>query len=257
MGDLCRRYAVISDLHSNIEAVTAVLDDIKSRGIEDIICLGDVIGYGPSPAETLDLVMGTVRICLMGNHDEALLKGAHSFNQWAREAIDWTREVLKQGEEDDVKARFNYIENMGLKFQTNGLYFVHGSPRHPTIEYILREDIYNGAYDKFEEIFASFEKCLFVGHSHTPCVISEDLEYFTVKDLDYQFAYEDATKKYIVNVGSVGQPRDNDTRACYVEIDQNNIYFRRVEYDYKATANRIFQIERLSDKLGHRLTKGV
>ena len=88
-------------------------------------------------------------------------------------------------------------------------------------------------------------------------MISEDLEYFTVKDLDYQFAYEDATKKYIVNVGSVGQPRDNDTRACYVEIDQNNIYFRRVEYDYKATANRIFQIERLSDKLGHRLTKGV
>lgn len=257
MTDLCHRYAVISDLHSNIEALSAVMDDISSKGIEDIICLGDVVGYGPSPAEALDLVMETCRICLMGNHDEALLKGAHSFNQWARDAIDWTRDVLREGDPELVKKRFNYIENMGLKFQTNGLYFVHGSPRHPTIEYILREDIYNGAYDKFEEIFASFEKCLFVGHSHTPCVISEDLEYFTVKDLDYRFPYRDSAKKFIVNVGSVGQPRDNDNRACYVEINKNEIQFHRVEYDYKSTIQRIRNIERLSDKLGDRLGKGV
>ena len=256
MDDLCRRYAVISDLHSNIEAVTAVLDDIRGRGIEDVICLGDVVGYGPTPDATLDLVMKTCRVCLMGNHDEALIKGAHSFNQYAREAIDWTREVLQQGEPDIVKARFDYINSMGLKFQTNGLYFVHGSPRHPTIEYILREDIYNGAYDKFEEIFASFEKVLFVGHSHTPCVISEDLEYFPVEDIDYRFRYDDATKKYIVNVGSVGQPRDSDPRACYVEISQNEIFFHRVEYDFKATINRILNIDRLSDRLGHRLARG-
>ena len=251
-----KRYAIISDLHSNVEALTNVFADIKSQGVEDIICLGDVVGYGPQPREVMAMTMKTVRVSLMGNHDEAVLKGAKNFNAWAREAIDWTREEV-QVQDGFEKERWAYLKRMPLSFQTNGLYFVHGSPRQPTIEYILREDIYNGAYDKFEEIFASFEKCLFVGHSHTPCVISEDLEYFTVKDLDYQFAYEDATKKYIVNVGSVGQPRDNDTRACYVEIDQNNIYFRRVEYDYKATANRIFQIERLSDKLGHRLTKGV
>jgi predicted phosphodiesterase len=257
MGDLCRRYAVISDIHSNIEATTKVLEDIRSRGIEDIICLGDVIGYGPSPVKTLDVIMDSVRICLMGNHDEALLKGAHSFNQWAREAIDWTRDQLREGEPDQVKKRFNFIENMGLKFQTNGLYFVHGSPRHPTIEYILREDIYNGAYDKFEEIFASFEKCLFVGHSHTPCVISQDLEYFTLENLNYKFCYTDSAKKFIINVGSVGQPRDNDTRACYVEIDKNIIYFHRVEYDFKATKERILGIERLSNKLGERLVRGV
>lgn len=257
MGELTPRYAVISDIHSNIEATTAVLDDINSRGINDIICLGDVVGYGPSPVETLDAISKVVRVCLMGNHDEALLKGAHSFNKWARDAIDWTRDALREGDAEDVKKRFNYIENMGLKFQTNGLYFVHGSPRHPTIEYILREDIYNGAYDKFEEIFASFEKCLFVGHSHTPCVISEDLEYFSVADLNYRFSYADPSKKFIVNVGSVGQPRDNDTRACYVEIDGNEIMFHRVEYDYKATMARIKGIERLSDKLGERLARGV
>lgn len=257
MGELCRRYAVISDIHSNIEATTAVLDDIRARGIEEIICLGDVIGYGPSPVETLDVIIQTVRICLMGNHDEALLEGAHSFNQWAREAIDWTRDQLRQGDPEEVKRRFDYIKNMGLKFQTNGLYFVHGSPRHPTIEYILREDIYNSTDDKFKEIFASFEKCLFVGHSHTPCIISEELEYFTIEDLNYEFDYTDSAKKFIVNVGSVGQPRDNDTRACYVEIDQNKIYFHRVGYDFESTILRIKAVERLSNKLGERLARGV
>jgi len=257
MGDLCRNYAVISDIHSNIEAITAVMDDIRGRGIEDIICLGDVVGYGPSPVETLEVIMDNVRVCLLGNHDEALLKGAHNFNHWARDAVDWTRDALKEGDPEQVKKRFSFIENMGLRFQTNGLYFVHGSPRHPTIEYILREDIYNGAYDKFEEIFATFEKMLFVGHSHTPCVISEDLEYFSLTDLDYRFAYTDATKKYIVNVGSVGQPRDNDVRACYAEINQNEIVFHRVEYDHETTCTRIKANERLSDNLGLRLLKGV
>src|SRR5580698_4686421 len=94
LAELSRRYAIISDLHSNQEAVTAVLDDIKARGIQDIICLGDVVGYGPEPKPCVDLVMDNCRVCLLGNHDEAVLKGAQNFNAWAREAIDWTREVL-------------------------------------------------------------------------------------------------------------------------------------------------------------------
>ena len=157
MSSVTMRYAIISDLHSNVEAVTNVLADIKSQGVEDIICLGDVVGYGPQPREVLHMAMNTVRVSLMGNHDEAVLKGAKNFNAWAREAIDWTREEIqtKDGRESD---RWAYLKRMPLSFQTNGLYFVHGSPRQPTIEYILREDIYNGAYDKFDEIFASFEK---------------------------------------------------------------------------------------------------
>ncbi|MDF1663476.1 MAG: metallophosphoesterase family protein, partial [Planctomycetota bacterium] len=116
---------------------------------------------------------------------------------------------------------------------------------------------YHGAYDKFEEIFATFEKCLFVGHTHTPCVISEDLDYKTIEELNYKFCYTDSSKKYVINVGSVGQPRDKDTRACYVEIDKNNIYFHRVEYEYKTTRQRILANENLSDKLGERLVRGV
>lgn len=259
MAELCRRYAIISDIHSNIEAMTAVLEDIKSRGINDIICLGDVVGYGPDPKPCVDLIQQNTRVCLLGNHDEALLKGAQNFNAWAREAIDWTREVLRGNgtEAEDNARRWAFIESMPLKFQTNGLFFVHGSPRQPTIEYILREDIYNGSYEKFDQIFQSFGSCLFVGHSHTPCIITEDLEYLTPKDVDGHYVYTRDKKKIIVNVGSVGQPRDNDTRSCYVEVTKNEIVYHRVQYDVKTTVQKIKDNERLSDNLGLRLQKGV
>lgn len=256
MTQLTRRYAIISDLHSNTEALTNVLEDIRSQDVDDIICLGDIVGYGPEPRPVLEMTMKTVRVSLMGNHDEAVLKGAQNFNAWAREAIDWTREEIqiKDGKETE---RWEYLKRMPLRFQTNGLYFVHGSPRQPTIEYILREDIYNGAYDKFDEIFASFEKVLFVGHSHTPCIINEDLEYVTPSEIEHNFTYTRDKRKVIVNVGSVGQPRDNDPRSCYVIIDNNTIRFRRVEYDVDAVVAKIKAVERLSDNLGLRLKKGV
>lgn len=256
MTQLTRRYAIISDLHSNVEAVTAVFDDIRSQQVDDIVCLGDIVGYGPEPRPVLEMTMKLARVSLMGNHDEAVLKGAQNFNAWAREAIDWTREEIqvKDGKETD---RWEYLKRMPLRFQTNGMYFVHGSPRQPTIEYILREDIYNGAYEKFDEIFASFEKVLFVGHSHTPCIINEDLEYVTPGEIEHNFTYTRDKRKVIVNVGSVGQPRDNDPRSCYVIIDNNTIRFRRVEYDVDAVVAKIKAVERLSDNLGLRLKKGV
>lgn len=253
---LTRRYAIISDLHSNTEAVTAVLEDIRSQGIEDIVCLGDVVGYGPEPREVLELTMKAVRVSLMGNHDEAVLKGAQNFNAWAREAIDWTREEI-QSKDGKEGVRWEYLQRMPLRFQTNGLYFVHGSPRQPTIEYILREDIFNGAYDKFDDIFASFEKVLFVGHSHTPCIINEDLDYVTPGEIDHNYVYKRDKRKVIVNVGSVGQPRDNDPRSCYAVIDKNAITFRRVGYDVDAVVAKIKAVPRLSDNLGLRLKKGV
>ncbi|HBP21653.1 MAG TPA: phosphoesterase [Planctomycetes bacterium] len=251
-----KRYAIISDLHSNVEALTNVFADIKSQGVEDIICLGDVVGYGPQPREVMAMTMKTVRVSLMGNHDEAVLKGAKNFNAWAREAIDWTREEV-QVQDGFEKERWAYLKRMPLSFQTNGLYFVHGSPRQPTIEYILREDIYNGAYDKFDEIFESFDKVLFVGHSHTPCIINEELDYVTPAEIEHNFVYTRDKNKLIVNVGSVGQPRDNDTRSCYVIVDDETITFRRVEYNVDVVVEKIKAVDRLSDNLGLRLKKGV
>lgn len=256
MTQLTRKYAIISDLHSNTEALTKVLEDIRSQEVDDIICLGDVVGYGPEPRQVMDLTMRNVRVSLMGNHDEAVLKGATNFNHLAREAIDWTRDEVqvKDGKEKD---RWEYLQKMPLRFQTNGMYFVHGSPRQPTIEYILREDIHQGQYDKFDEIFSSFDKVLFVGHSHTPCIINEDLEYVTPAEIEHNFTYTRDKKKVIVNVGSVGQPRDNDPRSCYVIIDNNTIRFRRTSYDVDAVVQKIKGVERLSDNLGLRLKKGV
>jgi len=250
-----RQYAIVSDLHSNVEAVTAVFADIDGQGIEDVICLGDVVGYGPEPRPGMKMTMDRVRVSLMGNHDEAVLKGAHNFNAWAREAIDWPRDELlvKDGGEG---RRWEYLKAMPLTFQTNGLYFVHGSPRQPTIEYILREDIYNGAYDKFDEIFASFEKMLFVGHSHTPCVINEDLDYVTPGEIEHNFTYTLDKKKLIVNVGSVGQPRDGDPRACYLEIKKNEMHWRRVDYDVQAVVDRLQQGDVFGSDLAIRLEKG-
>lgn len=256
MSKVSKKYAIISDLHSNEEALENVLADIQSQGIEDVICLGDVVGYGPQPREVLEKTMRVVRVSLMGNHDEAVLKGAKNFNAWAREAIDWTREEIRI-EDGSEKDRWTYLQGMPLTFQTNGLYFVHGSPRQPTIEYILREDIYNGAYEKFDDIFASFEKILFVGHSHTPCIINEDLDYVTPAEIDHNFTYTRDRKKLIVNVGSVGQPRDNDTRSCYAVVSNNEVIFRRVEYNVEAVVTKIKAIDRLSDNLGLRLKKGV
>lgn len=256
MPAVSRKYAIISDLHSNVEALTNVFADIDAQGIEDIICLGDVVGYGPQPREVMQMTMSRVRVSLMGNHDEAVLKGAKNFNAWARQAIDWTREEVKVQDGHEAE-RWAYLEAMPQSFETNGLYFVHGSPRQPTIEYILREDIYNGNYDKFDEIFASFEKILFVGHSHTPCIINEDLDYVTPAEIEHNFTYTRDKKKLIVNVGSVGQPRDNDTRSCYVVVDENTVTYRRVEYDVDPVVAKIKAIEHLSDNLGLRLKKGV
>ena len=206
--------AIISDIHSNVEALTAVLADIDERKIDRVICLGDVIGYGPEPNIVLETAMKAVRVSLLGNHDEAVLKGAKNFNAWAREAIDWTRDEVQTPDGHETE-RWGYLKRMPLSFQTNGLYFVHGSPRQPTIEYILREDIYNGAYDKFDEIFDSFDKVLFVGHSHTPCIINEELDYVTPGEIEHNFVYTRDKKKVIVNVGSVGQPRDGNPLASY------------------------------------------
>ena len=115
-----RRYAIISDLHSNVEALTNVLADIKSQGVEDIICLGDVVGYGPQPREVLAMAMKTVRVSLMGNHDEAVLKGEKNFNAWAREAIDWTREAIQvqEGRKQELKDAFWNAR----PYQPDGLY---------------------------------------------------------------------------------------------------------------------------------------
>ena len=249
-------YAIISDLHANLAALEAVFSHIDERGVDDVLCLGDVVGYGPEPVECVDLVRKHCRVTLRGNHDEALVKGASNFTQRAKDAIDWTREVIKaSGPAEERRRRLKFFKRLPLRLERNGLLFVHGSPRDPINEYLFKED---GVRDpaKLLAAFEAFEKVVFVGHTHMPGVFHEDLSFESPADLGGSFHFQRGDK-VVVNVGSVGQPRDNDTRACYVEVKKNRIYFHRVEYDVGVTVAKIKAEARLADSLGIRLKNGV
>lgn len=253
-------YAIISDLHSNIEALTKVLEDIEGMGITDIICLGDVVGYGPTPLPCVDLVMQKCRVVLKGNHDEALVHGAYAFNLRAQKAIEWTRDQLKPGffSGSAVRRRWDFLTNLPLRHEEGPNLYIHGSPRDPTNEYILANEIGFGPTEKFEEIFAGFEKMLFVGHTHMPCVITDRYETKTSTELDNVYTFPDmADQKVIINVGSVGQPRDRDNRACYVIVDGDKITWRRVTYDIEKTVASMEQIAQLDAALSARLKEGI
>jgi len=253
-------FAVISDVHSNIEALQAVLADIDRLGIDDVVCLGDVVGYGPNPLECVDLIIERCRVTLKGNHDEALVHGAYAFNLPARKAIDWTRDFLKPSvfSGSAVRRRWDYLGALPLRYEQGPDLFIHGSPRDPTNEYILQQYLGYAPSERFEEIFASFEQRLFVGHTHIPCIITDRYHTKTATELDNRYTFPSyCDQKVIVNVGSVGQPRDRDNRACYAVVDDSTIHWRRVAYDFEKTAAKIDAVSELEPALANRIKIGT
>jgi diadenosine tetraphosphatase ApaH/serine/threonine PP2A family protein phosphatase len=256
--------AVLACVHGNLEALEAVLADVDERRIKRVICLGDVTGYGPNPIECLDLIMARCEWTLLGNHDEALLKGAANFGAWARTVVEWTQELMRPGRLSfgAKRRRWRYLEAMPERREEGPDLYVHGSPRLPTLEYILREDIWNGATQKFEEIFAAFERLCFVAHSHVPNLVTEagpapeEPGYHTASELDHRWEYP-GEGKAIINVGSVGQPRDEDPRACYAIFDGEVVTWRRVEYDVEKTGAKILSIPEFPEAYADRLRRGI
>ena len=250
------KIAMISDLHSNIEALNRTLDHIAARGIDDIVCLGDVVGYGPNPIEVIDIVKEKCRYTIMGNHDEAMIKGPTGFSTLARGAIEWTKSAMKVTlfNRDEMQVRWDYLENLPTRHEEEDFLFVHGSPREPTTEYIFEAEAAHGPSEKWGQIFGAVPRALFVGHTHLPCVIEDDLKAFKASDIDHKYKLGD--KKAIINVGSIGQPRDGDSRSCYVEFDGSTVTFHRVPYDFKLTKEKIEAIPELDNRLGARLVEG-
>jgi diadenosine tetraphosphatase ApaH/serine/threonine PP2A family protein phosphatase len=252
--------AIISDLHSNIEALTEVMKDIRANRCDQIYCLGDVVGYGPNPAEVVEACYAT-KICLLGNHDEGVLRSAYGFSPAALRAIEWTREELRPRRlfaTARAKKIWSFLRSLPIVYKVDNVLFVHASPRDPVLEYVLRADCldpFGKASDKVADIFTRIEWLCFAGHTHDPGVVTEDGQFYTPQDLDHRTTFE-RDKRYIVNVGSVGQPRDGDTRACYAIFDGETVRFRRVEYDYKTTMEKIFAVPQLDRKLGDRLAQG-
>lgn len=273
-------FAVISDIHSNLPALATVLADIEQRGITEIVCLGDVVGYGPNPRECVDLIRQKCRLCAMGNHDHAVLYEPTNFNAAAERAAYWTREVL-ESEQDAAKrnARWEFLGQLPVRTKENDILFVHASPRRPINEYIFPEDVFTNP----QKVVANFERLdtrvCFVGHTHQPGVFLDDPYFDPPNELPDSPYFEFDEERAIINVGSVGQPRDRDPRASYVVVypyedaESDNpgtgslveralrcsieqVEFVRLEYDIEAVAKQIFAEPALDDMLGHRLYEG-
>lgn len=244
--------AIISDIHGNLEALKEVLADIERQGIEDVLCLGDIVGYGPNPRECIDLVQQKCSICLLGNHDQGALFDPEGFNAGAERAIFWTRKMLETGDSRGAEQRWEFLGELPRMHKDGDFLFVHGSARNPLNEYVFPEDIYNQR--KMESIFALVPRYCFQGHTHIPGVFTEDLNFYSPEELEFQYQLNNT--KVLINVGSVGQPRNGDSRASYVVLDPPLVQFRRVDYDFEATANKIYDIPDLDNFLGDRLRDG-
>ncbi len=231
----------------------AVLEDIQQLGIDEIYCLGDVVGYGPNPRECIDLCRN-LSVSILGNHDQAAIFDPDGFNPVALRAIYWTREELeaRRGNPAENSQRWDYLGEMPRSRSEGSFLFVHGSPRDPTNEYVFPEDVYN--HRKIDSLFDRFEKYCFQGHTHIPGVFSQNRDFLSPDECGYEYTLDD--NKIMVNVGSVGQPRDGDPRSCYVVLTDDQLTFRRVGYGVDTTAAKIYENPELDNMLGDRIREG-
>jgi diadenosine tetraphosphatase ApaH/serine/threonine PP2A family protein phosphatase len=248
--------AFISDIHSNTEALTACLQEIDRMQVDRILCLGDIIGYGPEPRATLLTVMQRAEFSLLGNHEHGAMFYASDFNPRARAAIDWTRDQLnrKDRPREENMRMWNYLDGMRQEHREAGMLLVHGSPRDPVREYLVPRDAQDR--QKMAECFQRMEpaRICFVGHSHVPGIYLRSGPFLTPDE--FPQGYTVGSEPVIVNIGSVGQPRDGDTRASFATFDGSVVRIHRVEYDYQATMAKIRAVPQLPEYLAERLAQG-
>jgi diadenosine tetraphosphatase ApaH/serine/threonine PP2A family protein phosphatase len=232
------KLAFISDIHANLEALEPVLEDVETHSPDETICLGDIVGYGADPSDCLKLVRERCSTIILGNHDEAAFNPdqAMYFNFHARVAVEWTYKTLTEEER-------NYLKTLPFTASKEDILCVHATPDQPDQwEYIIDEV-------DAENIFSSFsERLCCLGHSHVAAIYPEN------SDLEQS----DPAYRAVINVGSVGQPRDRDPRAswCLIDTDTKEISIRRIEYDIDAAAGKIRKAG-LPPQLAERLYLGM
>jgi predicted phosphodiesterase len=242
------KIALISDIHANIEALEAVLADIETQKVEEVLCLGDIVGYGANPNECIDLVRKTCSLVLLGNHDAAavgLLSTQH-FNIHAKIAIEWTSDNLK-------KTGHDYLATLPLKENKFSHTFVHATPYEPNMWYYitsLEEAAFN--FQFFETSFC------FVGHTHIPIIIvleqEKEVYVHPGESLEYGAL---ANVRFLINVGSVGQPRDRNSKSCYgiIDTESKTFAYRRIAYDVQKAQAKMRKIK-MPEFLISRLEEG-
>jgi len=205
------RYAIIADIHANLEAFTAVLEDMERQGgMAEVWCLGDVVGYGPDPHQCLELLRRFPHVCVAGNHDWAAIGKLDTvaFNPDAAYACQWTAGQLTTGD-------IGYLEGLPMVIEKGDFTLVHGSPREPIWEYILSGSI---AVENFAFFQSQF--CL-VGHSHVPAVFKYEEGSCSSSRFLPNVGLVLGKSRLIINPGGVGQPRDGDPRASYAIYDDD------------------------------------
>lgn len=238
------RQALISDIHGNLEALDAVMADIETRQVDRIVCLGDIVGYGPNPCQCLDIVTKKSKLTILGNHDQAVMFDPDGFNPLALRAIYWTRDQLDHGPggPTTINDRWDFLGNLPKmhRDKAENILYVHGSPREPTDEYVFPESIYDES--KMRLLFDRVDWLCFQGHTHMPGVFTQDFDFVPPEACD--FIYPLNGEKLMINVGSVGQPRDEDNRSCYavLDTDKKRLEYYRVKYDVDKTADKIYAI---------------
>lgn len=242
------RYAILGDIHSNLVAFKAVLQDLRKRGgFDRIWCLGDVVGYGPDPHACIELLQQYDHVCVAGNHDWATIGRIDTldFNEDAALANQWTAQQLTEKDKD-------YLKSLPLIITKENFSLAHGSPREPIWEYLLSTRI---AEDNLKFFNTPF--CL-VGHSHVPLVFEYSDNSVNLRQLQDEDTLKLGINRLIINPGSVGQPRDNDPRASYALYDSDSgvIYHHRIEYNIEATQEKMLQ-EKLPEFLIYRLNYGM
>jgi diadenosine tetraphosphatase ApaH/serine/threonine PP2A family protein phosphatase len=226
------RFAILADIHANLTALKAVLDDVAKQGkVDEIWCLGDIVGYGPEPGECISLMKKLNAVCVAGNHDHGAIGqiDLNYFNPTAAEALEWTAQKMHPL---DVR----YLEELPKTIEKGDFLLVHGSPSSPLFEYII-------STGSAERNFASFTRYCLVGHTHLPMVFRDEGRTITSRALLPVAGVALGEEKVIINPGAVGQPRDGDPRASYGIYDSEDGFFRlyRVPYDIRATQDKMVQ----------------
>jgi len=247
------RLAILSDIHSNLPALEAVLDDVRAAGMDEAWCLGDVVGYGAQPDECAELVRERCSLCLVGNHDLAALGelDISTFSPAASAAVRWTREIMSG-------ATTEFLRGLEPASEDREVAVYHASPRDPVWEYVLWPD------QAAECIRVQAQRVSFIGHSHVAL-------FFALAEAGPRGDPDDARGaqagagttleigrgRWLINPGSVGQPRDGDPRAAWLELDTEawRASFHRVEYDIDRAADAIVATD-LPEHLARRLYVG-
>lgn len=240
------RYGIFSDIHGNLEALKAVLEELDRRQVDMLICLGDLVGYGPDPNECIELVRECADVVLAGNHDYAAIGRVDTtyFNLYARQAVDWTARALTP----ESRA---YLESLPLKEEIDDFTVVHATPEDPE-----RWDYLTSIGDALRNFSTFRGQACFIGHSHVPIIVALLANGECTVERSTPFKFREG-ERYIINVGSVGQPRDTDPHAAFATYDDEERVYElcRVPYDIEATQRKILDAG-LPFFLAERLERG-